>query len=92
MYVLIDNSYVIIRVLNKEKVEIYFFNQSDNNKNIYTYPVCFVTYFIDINRMFTLLSMFINIQKLCTSHKLYLGKEILKANICINLKQLYIQS
>nr|YP_010851585.1 hypothetical protein QQP89_pgp135 [Echinothamnion hystrix]WGH14632.1 hypothetical protein [Echinothamnion hystrix] len=92
MYVLIDNSYFIIRILNQKKVEIYCFNKNDNNEYLYTYPVCFVTHFIDINRMFILLSMFIHIQQLCTYHKLYLGKEILRANICINLEQLYIQS
>nr|YP_010850397.1 hypothetical protein QQP83_pgp135 [Lophurella caespitosa]WGH13246.1 hypothetical protein [Lophurella caespitosa] len=92
MYVLLDNSHVKIRILNQEKVEVYCFNQNDNKENIYTYPVCFVIYFIDINRMFILLSMFVNVQQLCTSHKLYLGKEILRANICVNLEQLYIQS
>nr|YP_010851386.1 hypothetical protein QQP88_pgp136 [Echinothamnion hookeri]WGH14433.1 hypothetical protein [Echinothamnion hookeri] len=92
MDVLTDNSYLIIRILNQKKVEIYCFNQTNSTENIYTYPVCFVTHFIDINRMFILLSMFINIQELCTYHKLYLGKEILRANICINLEQLYIQS
>nr|YP_010850991.1 hypothetical protein QQP86_pgp135 [Aphanocladia stichidiosa]WGH14037.1 hypothetical protein [Aphanocladia stichidiosa] len=92
MYVLIDNSYVMIRILNQEKVEIYCFNQINNNKTIYTYPICFVTYCVDIDRLFILLSMSIIIQHLCTSHKLYLGKEILKANICTSLKQLYIQS
>nr|WGH13047.1 hypothetical protein [Echinothamnion sp.] len=91
IYVLIDNNYVVIRVLNQEKIEVYYFNQINNN-NIYNYPICFITYFNYINQMFVILSIFVNIQNFSTYHKLYLGKEILSANLCINLKQLYIQS
>nr|YP_009398015.1 hypothetical protein [Gredgaria maugeana]ARW67201.1 hypothetical protein [Gredgaria maugeana] len=87
-----DNSYVVIRVMNQEKIEVYYSNTMNDNKNIYNYPICFITYCNHINQMFVLLSMFVNIQKLSTHHKLYLGKEILSANICLNLKQLYIQS
>nr|YP_010851189.1 hypothetical protein QQP87_pgp135 [Aphanocladia delicatula]WGH14234.1 hypothetical protein [Aphanocladia delicatula] len=91
IYVLIDNSYVIIRVINQEKIEVYYCDQMNDNKKIYNYPICFITDCNHINQMFVLLSIFVNIQKLSTHHKLYLGKEILSANISINLKQVYIQ-
>nr|YP_009393277.1 hypothetical protein [Symphyocladiella dendroidea]ARW61839.1 hypothetical protein [Symphyocladiella dendroidea] len=85
-----DNSHVIVRIFNQEKIEVYYFHGISHYT--YNYPVCFTVFFSSINQMFTLLSIFVNIQHLCTYHKLYIGKEVFKANLSINLQQLYIQS
>nr|YP_009399475.1 hypothetical protein [Dictyomenia sonderi]ARW69081.1 hypothetical protein [Dictyomenia sonderi] len=85
-----DNGYVIIRILNQEKIELYYFSQMNNS--IHNYPVCFVVCLKSCNQIFILLSIFVNVQQFCTYHKLYLGQEIYKANLSLNLRQLYIQS
>nr|WGH12850.1 hypothetical protein [Echinothamnion sp.] len=90
--ILIDNNFVKICLHNQEKIEVYYFRQICDNVNIYRYPICFTSYFNDTDQIFILLSIFIGIQQFCTYHKLYLGKEILRANICNKLQQLYIQS
>nr|ARW60571.1 hypothetical protein [Polysiphonia sp.] len=87
-----DRNYLMISVFNQETIEAYYLYNCDSSKNLYNYPVCFVVCFTKTNQMFKLLSNFSSIDNFSTEHKMYLGKEIFKAQIAIYLKQIYIQS
>nr|YP_009396369.1 hypothetical protein [Polysiphonia scopulorum]ARW65555.1 hypothetical protein [Polysiphonia scopulorum] len=87
-----NSSYILIKVSNNEKIEVYYFNNGNRFSSIYNYPVCFFTYFKNIDQLFVVLSLFNGVNVLSTQHKLYLGKEIHKAQLSILMQQIYIQA
>nr|YP_009392649.1 hypothetical protein [Bostrychia tenella]ARW61211.1 hypothetical protein [Bostrychia tenella] len=85
-----DTSYVLIRVYNQETIEVYYFKCNTYcNRTLYKYPICFTAN--NIHCMFILISLHNEFIFLSTQHKLYLGKELYKAEISIQLNQQYIQ-
>lgn len=87
-----DTSYVLVNICNKKTIELRYFNFKFNiyyNCIIYRYPICFTAYNAHI--MFSLMSLYKDLNFLSTQHKLYLGKELYKAEISIKLNQIYIQ-
>nr|YP_009392021.1 hypothetical protein [Periphykon beckeri]ARW60369.1 hypothetical protein [Periphykon beckeri] len=86
-----DKSYILINILTCNKIEVRYFNNVCQEDNTYKYPTCFITYSSYINELLMLVSIYVNIQELSTYHKLYLGREIIKAGFCVNLQQIYLQ-
>nr|YP_009393486.1 hypothetical protein [Bostrychia simpliciuscula]ARW62048.1 hypothetical protein [Bostrychia simpliciuscula] len=85
-----DTSYILIRIHNKKTIELHYFICSlYYNSIIYSYPICFTANSSYV--MFILLSLHKSFHFLTTEHKLYLGKELYKAEISIQLNQKYIQ-
>nr|YP_009397611.1 hypothetical protein [Dipterosiphonia australica]ARW66797.1 hypothetical protein [Dipterosiphonia australica] len=87
-----DDIYMKIRIFNNQIIEVDYFKSINYSHSIFNYPMCFIAEYSNINELFFLLSIFIGFQGLSSQHKMYLGKEILKAHISIKLKQMYIQS
>lgn len=85
-----DNSYFIIRIVNKRVIEIHYCEYKDYLKKN-SYPVCFYIYLHDFDIIISLLMKYIKVTNCSTEHKVYLGKEIFKAQISCNLHQQYIQ-
>lgn len=86
-----DNSYALIRICNKKTIQVYYFLYSlYYNPTICKYPICFTAN--NSYLMFMLLSVHKTFCSLTTTnHKLYLGKELYKAEISIQLNQEYVQ-
>nr|YP_009397405.1 hypothetical protein [Dasyclonium flaccidum]ARW66591.1 hypothetical protein [Dasyclonium flaccidum] len=88
-----DKEYFLIRLDNKKKIELYYFNNYINNiklLNSFIYPICFTA--SNSYLMFNLISLHTSLNILSTQHKLYLGREICKAEIAIEINQQYIQN
>nr|YP_009397198.1 hypothetical protein [Thuretia quercifolia]ARW66384.1 hypothetical protein [Thuretia quercifolia] len=87
------NIYCVIKVINhKKNIELYcFFNYIKESRYSFTdfYPVCFTGYSIDLILYLFSLHPFINL--LSVQHALYIGKELLKAEMACFSQQLYIQ-
>nr|YP_009394305.1 hypothetical protein [Leptosiphonia brodiei]ARW62867.1 hypothetical protein [Leptosiphonia brodiei] len=86
-----DNNFFIVRVFQQTIIEIYFYNNNNLLKVDQCYPICFVFYLGDFSQITYLLSLCDEIFHCSTIHKFYLGKEIFKAQISIQLNQCYIQ-
>lgn len=85
-----DTAYILIRVCSKKTIELHYFKCSVYyNDTINRYPICFTS--DSIYLMFFLVSLHKEFSFLSTQHKLYLGKELYKAEISIQLNQQYIQ-
>nr|YP_009399679.1 hypothetical protein [Digenea simplex]ARW69498.1 hypothetical protein [Digenea simplex] len=86
-----NDNYCLIRTYTSKIIEFryYFINNFMNNE--YRYPICFTISFINLNQLFYILSLCSVFDNLSTRHKLYIGKELFKASISVNLKQHYIQ-
>nr|YP_009394723.1 hypothetical protein [Polysiphonia elongata]ARW63285.1 hypothetical protein [Polysiphonia elongata] len=86
-----DNSFFIIRVCEQKIIEVYFYSYKNSLQNNKHYPICFVCQLYDFSQMVNLLSLCNNIINCSSIHKFYLGKEIFKAQISIQLQQYYVQ-
>lgn len=86
-----DNNFFTVRVLRQTIIEIYFYNKNNFLKVNKCYPICFVFYLGNFSQITYLLSLCDEISYCSTIHKLYLGKEIFKAQISIQLNQYYVQ-
>nr|YP_009393891.1 hypothetical protein [Polysiphonia sertularioides]ARW62453.1 hypothetical protein [Polysiphonia sertularioides] len=86
-----DNNYFILHVAKTKSIEIHYFSHTNSVSSSLYYPICFLISPIYISKINSLLSILSKLSQCSTSHKLYLGKEIYKAQIAINLNQLYIQ-
>lgn len=87
-----DKSYGLIRIYNKKIIEFYYLRCTifyNCNCKVYSYPICFTS--SSINLMFSILSLHSHFNLLSTQHKLYLGKELCKAEISTKINQYYIQ-
>nr|YP_009394514.1 hypothetical protein [Vertebrata thuyoides]ARW63076.1 hypothetical protein [Vertebrata thuyoides] len=85
-----DNSYFIISIVNKKNIQIYYYEHKYFIKTNY-YPVCFFVPFYNFEKIILLIIKYNKIRYCSTEHKIYLGKEIFKAQISFNLNQRYIQ-
>ena len=83
-----DNSYFLIRVMKNFSIELYYFS-SIKKSYIYNYPICFCAN--DINLIIDLLSLHDLINLISSTHLIYLGKELYKAQLSIFYNQIYIQ-
>lgn len=88
---MINTNYILIKIVDSYKIEVYYFNNSKNCSYIYQYPVCFVVNIKNVDQLFNLLSLFNRVNLLSTRHKLYLGKEICKAHTSSFTNQAFIQ-
>nr|YP_009396775.1 hypothetical protein [Ophidocladus simpliciusculus]ARW65961.1 hypothetical protein [Ophidocladus simpliciusculus] len=86
-----DNNYGLIRIFRNDVIEFHYFCYENNNYTNKQYPICFSAGCNDINYLFYILSLSFQFNVLSTQHKLYFGKEILKAKISVILRQYYIQ-
>nr|YP_009392853.1 hypothetical protein [Caloglossa intermedia]ARW61415.1 hypothetical protein [Caloglossa intermedia] len=85
-----DNTYFLIRVVAIKKIDLYFIKRSTFLSYIYNYPICFTASNTDI--LIFLLKKHNLVNLLSSEHSIYLGKELLKIDICLFSGQKYIQS
>lgn len=86
-----DNSFFIVRVFKQTIIEVYLYSYKNSLQPNKHYPICFVFYSDNFSQMTYLLSLCNNIINCSSIHKFYLGKEIFKAQISIQLNQYYVQ-
>lgn len=87
----IDNLYFLIKIIKSEKIELYCINSGINlNTDRYNYPLCFTAF--KSNVIIELLCLYDKLNFLPTSHGLYLGQELHKAEISCIINQIYIQN
>nr|YP_009395138.1 hypothetical protein [Bryothamnion seaforthii]ARW63906.1 hypothetical protein [Bryothamnion seaforthii] len=87
-----DNSYSLIRIYKDKVIEFRCYCFCESIKSKYSYPICFTTRFNNLESIFYTLSLCTFFNLLSTKHKLYVGKELCKAEISIKLNQKYIQN
>lgn len=83
-----DCSYFLIRVVKNFSIELYYYSSKKNNY-IYNYPICFCAN--DIHLIIDLLNLHDFINMISSTHLIYLGKELYKAELSIFFNQIYIQ-
>lgn len=86
-----DNNYFVLRISGKNSLKIYFYNHNSLKYLTLNYPICFNFLLNQDDQIINLLCICEPINKCSTLHKLYLGKEIFKAQLAIKLDQYYIQ-
>ncbi len=86
-----DNNYFLLRISVYNKLEVYFYNLKLYKYCSLIYPICFNLSLIQYDQVVWLLSLCKPLDECSTSHKLYLGKEIFKAQLAIHLQHCYIQ-
>nr|YP_009392446.1 hypothetical protein [Caloglossa monosticha]ARW61008.1 hypothetical protein [Caloglossa monosticha] len=84
-----DDIYFLIKIIDIQKIDLYFVKKSIGSLNIYNYPICFTASNTDL--LIFLLKTHSLIDFITPGHFIYLGKELLKTEICIFSKQKYIQ-
>lgn len=89
---MIDNNYFTIKIVEQHYLEVRYFYYDLYEYKLQNYPVCFIIKFSNLDKIYSLLSVFIFTRLCSTQHKMYLGKELYKAKICILLNQPYVQS
>nr|YP_009396572.1 hypothetical protein [Vertebrata australis]ARW65758.1 hypothetical protein [Vertebrata australis] len=87
-----DNNYFIISTTSKTVITIYYYEHTNLTKKKIFYPVCFLVPLYNFDIIILLLVRYIKICNCSTEHKIYLGREIFKAQISLNLCQKYIQN
>ena len=86
-----DNTYFSLRIIRNHNIEIYCYNYRNSVFICKYYPICFILNTCDFNKTVSLLSICLYFINCSSNHKLYLGKEIYKALIAIQINQSYIQ-
>nr|YP_009397815.1 hypothetical protein [Sonderella linearis]ARW67001.1 hypothetical protein [Sonderella linearis] len=85
-----DQNYNIICIGQNKFIELYYFNfNTCYDTEIILYPVCFSA--ANTYLLFNLISLYNKFNIISTNHKLYLGKELFKAEVAIKINQIYIQ-
>lgn len=94
-----DSIYCLIKIKYNQYIELRIYSPNDLSANKktsstrliykYSYPLCFTASNSKI--LFILLSYYNRLNVLSYSHLLYLGKEIYKAEVALQLGQVYIQ-
>nr|YP_009395349.1 hypothetical protein [Polysiphonia infestans]ARW64329.1 hypothetical protein [Polysiphonia infestans] len=87
-----DNSYFVIRISKQTKIEIYFYNYKTNFKSNNYYPICFIANSCDFQEIINLLNSYAKFTNCSAIHNMYLGREVFKAQVSIQLNQIYIQN
>nr|YP_009396163.1 hypothetical protein [Melanothamnus harveyi]ARW65432.1 hypothetical protein [Melanothamnus harveyi] len=86
-----DNNYFVLRISEENSLKIYFYNHNSFKYLTLNYPICFNLLLNQDDQVIHLLSIYEPVNKCSTLHKLYLGKEIFKAQLAIHFNQYYIQ-
>nr|YP_010195913.1 hypothetical protein LK221_pgp142 [Gracilaria bursa-pastoris]UAD83310.1 hypothetical protein [Gracilaria bursa-pastoris] len=85
---LMDSYYCLIKIINNHKIACFILPQ--NTFYFYDYPICLTAYnYSSINQLM-IQHDYINL--LSIQHIQYISKELYKANLCLLLSQIYIQS
>nr|YP_010196941.1 hypothetical protein LK099_pgp141 [Crassiphycus corneus]UAD84745.1 hypothetical protein [Crassiphycus corneus] len=83
---LMDSYYYLIKVIRHYKIVCLL----KKNSGVHEYPICFTAYnYESVNQ---LINQHDYINLLCILHIQYISKELYKANLCLLLNQIYIQS
>nr|YP_009497928.1 orf83 [Gracilaria changii]ART65192.1 orf83 [Gracilaria changii] len=82
-----ESNYCLIQITDDYKINCLLIKK---NMSIYQYPICFTGYNYDLINQ--LIKQHDCGNSLSISHIKYIFKEVYKANLCLLLNQIYIQS
>nr|YP_063678.1 hypothetical plastid protein [Gracilaria tenuistipitata var. liui]AAT79753.1 hypothetical plastid protein [Gracilaria tenuistipitata var. liui] len=82
-----DSYYCLIQIQYKYKIVCFLLKK---NPNLHNYPICFTS--DNYHLIYQLIHQHDYIKLLSIEHIQYISKELYKANLCVLLRQTYIQS
>ena len=90
-----DSFYCLVRIILNKKISLYCFNYTSlkyigHKKKKRCYPICFSAKFAQ--NIITLFSLHSYYNLVSINHAFYLGQELCKAELSLNLNQIYIQN